>query len=52
MDHQKNLNKCGKRLIGISHVEEALKLLITSDESNNTAATVEMKLVSANALIL
>ena len=34
------------------HIEQALELSITSDESINAAGTVEMKLVSANALIL
>ena len=38
-------------LFGFSHFEEALDFPIKSDSSNNTATTIEMKLVSANVLI-
>ena len=39
-------------LSGFSHIiEEAIEFSITSDESNNTAATIEIKLVSANTQI-
>ena len=39
-------------LSGFSHIEEASDLFITSEDTNNEEAKVDMKFISTNSIIL
>ena len=41
-----------KGLLGFSHIEEALALFISSDQTNNSEAQIDMKFVATNSIML